>query len=67
MPQLQDIQKHWHVDRAEPWVAAAQSTMFGLEVMKLDAHAKIDRVIGFRQLTRHELEEYVKPEFRQQL
>ena len=45
--------------------AATQSTMFGLEVMKVNADVKIDRIIGFRQLTRHELDEYVKPEFRQ--
>ena len=45
---------------------AAQSTMFGLEVMNFNADAKIDRIIGFRQLTSHELTEYLKPEFRQE-
>jgi hypothetical protein len=41
--------------------------MFGLEVMKVNADTKIERIIAFRQLTRHELDEYVKPEFRQLL
>ena len=40
--------------------------MFGLEVMSFNEDAKIDRIIGFRQLTSHEAEEYLKPEFRQQ-
>ena len=40
--------------------------MFGLEVMNFNEDAKIDRIIGFRRLTRHEAEEYLKPDFRQQ-